>query len=109
MARLGLPEEQIPTLEELMAPDENRLDLIDFGYPRRDLTETPAWDAASPATGGAFHIGHDIWRTRCRGEGCSKFVDSIGAVPRYATIGKHEYAAHGLDVAGINVGLLQTS
>lgn len=108
MARLGLPEEQIPSLEELMAPDENRLDLIDFGYPRRELTETPAWDAASPTTS-CFHLGHDIWRTRCRGEECGKFVDSIGAVPRYASIGKHEYADHGLDVPGINVGLLQVS
>lgn len=106
--RLGLPTEQIPTLEELTAPDENRLDFVNFGYPRRALTETPAWDADSPTTG-CFHMGHDIWRTRCRSEGCSKFVDSIGAVPRYATIGKHEVTEHRLEVPGINVGLMQTT
>ncbi len=69
---------------------------------------TPSWDPESPTTQ-CFHMGNGLWRTRCRGEGCTVYRDSYGAVPRYATIGMHEYREHGLDVPGISVGLMQTS
>ena len=56
---------------------------------------------------GSWHIGDGVFRQRCRE--CGAVYDTKpgqGSVPRYRGIGPHEYNAHGLDVPGINVGML---
>ena len=84
--------------------------VIDTFYSQDEAAEryadTPAYDPAQAPKGyaGSFHIGDGIFRAICRE--CEAAVDSYGAVPRYRTIGPHEVEAHGLEVAGINVGLL---
>lgn len=74
---------------------------------KRDETGAPFWEDADVPPGfmGSYHIGGDVWRQRCRA--CPAVHDSQnGSVPRYRGIGPHERAEHGLDVAGINVGIL---
>lgn len=53
---------------------------------------------------GSAHIGNGVWASRCSCHG--DYFLTYGTVPRYAApVGKHE-AAHGMQVAGINVGML---
>lgn len=67
---------------------------------------TPGWNPEQCPKGyaGSFHIGDGVWRTICRE--CDEAVDSYGSVPRYRTVGPHEVEVHGLQVGGINVGIL---
>lgn len=84
--------------------------IIDTFYGKEEAAEryaaTPSWSPEQAPQGyaGSFHIGEGIFRTICRE--CPTAVDSYGAVPRYRTVGPHEVEAHGLEVAGINVGML---
>lgn len=55
---------------------------------------------------GSWHIGNDIWRQRCRECGLTFDSKPGGSVPRWRGVGPHEYKEHGLDVPGINVGIL---
>lgn len=103
MSNWGLPADLIPTLDEITAPNVDRLDTVDWGS-RRPVPRT-TWHVDTITTN-CFHIGHGIWRTKCSADGCAKFVDSIGAVPRHSTIGRHEEEAHGMSVAGLSAGLL---
>ena len=56
---------------------------------------------------GSYHIGGDVYRQKCR-ECPETFDFPAGAtcIQRYVGIGPHEVEAHGLQVAGINLGLL---
>ena len=67
---------------------------------------SPMYDPAIVPKGyaGSIHIGDGVWRTICHE--CDHAVDSYGSVPRYRTVGPHEVEAHGLQVGGINVGIL---
>lgn len=88
-----------PVLDTFMSKEEAAL-----RYPG-----TPIWGVDNVPEGfaGAVHIGEGIFRAWCRE--CRQGFDSYGSVPRYAGIGRHEYDEHGLDVPGINVGLMATS
>lgn len=64
-------------------------------------------DADVPADfAGSWHIGNDVWHSRCRECGLIEETTGPRPKPRWDGIGRHEYAAHGLDVPGINVGIL---
>lgn len=72
---------------------------------------TPTWGDEQVPQGyaGSWHIGGGVFRQRCRE--CPATHDTSpgqGAVMRYAGIGPHEVAEHGLEVPGINVGLMQS-
>lgn len=68
--------------------------------------ETPTWSPSQAPQGysGSFHIGEGVFRAICRE--CDHAADSYGAVPRYATVGPHEVTEHGLEVPGLNVGMM---
>ena len=60
-----------------------------------------------PGWMGSYHIGDGVFRQHCRA--CPEIFDSppySGGVARYFGIGPHEVEAHGLEVPGINVGIL---
>lgn len=63
--------------------------------------DTPTWE---PRRGMSVHIGGGVFVTVCAE--CDRAVRHIGAVPRYATVGQHEVTDHGMQVPGINVGML---
>lgn len=75
---------------------------------KRDRSGNVRWDDSDVPEGwaGSYHLGDGVWRQKCRA--CPETFDSTGAysVPRYAGIGPHEHSQHGLDVPGINVGIL---
>lgn len=76
---------------------------------RMDYSKTPVWSdvTAPPGYTGSLHVGNGVFRSWCRG--CAEMYETQsgqGSVPRYLGIGPHEVEAHGLDVPGINVGLL---
>lgn len=53
---------------------------------------------------GALRMADGRWFSRCRA--CDHHVYQAEAWPRYMTVGRHEVDVHGLQVPGINVGLL---
>lgn len=69
--------------------------------------QTPQWhDAQVPQDflGSWNSVEAGMWRMRCRE--CGLTYDSEHVTQRYNGIGMHEFKEHGLDVPGINVGLL---
>lgn len=72
-----------------------------------DYSKTPVWLDSQVPDGytGSWHVGNGVFRQRCRI--CPETHDSLhGSSMRYNGIGPHEVEAHGLQVAGINVGML---
>lgn len=74
-----------------------------------DYSKTPTWQDSQVPEGyaGSWHIGNGVFRQRCRV--CPEIHDSQpgeGSVMRYNGIGPHEVRDHGLEVPGINVGVL---
>lgn len=63
--------------------------------------ETLVW---LPTPGRQVHVGGGLWVTMCHE--CPAWSKTWGSQPIYSTIGPHEVAEHGAQVAGINVGLL---
>lgn len=53
-----------------------------------------------------IRIADNTWYSRCRACNTEHIETGTHPYPRYMGIGKHEVSAHGLDVPGINVGLL---
>lgn len=74
------------------------------GDAERRYSETPEWPRENAPRGVTFHAGGGVWVVNCRE--CDAYCETFGAMPSYATIGPHEFSAHGLDVPGLNVGIL---
>lgn len=73
---------------------------------RAMYADTPAHAPSIIPNGVQAHIGDGKWITRCRHEGCDVTAVHWGSLPRYASVGTHEVEVHGMQVAGINVGIL---
>lgn len=78
---------------------------------REKYNRTHVWDRAviqeqvtEKHAGQSWHIGNGVWLSVCGH--CPAFTLTYGAMPVYATIGPHMVAEHGVQVAGINAGLL---
>jgi len=66
---------------------------------------TPVFKPEIIPNGRSAHIGNGVFRSICAG-GCGAYADTWGGGYWIPELRYHEHNEHGLDVVGVNIGML---